>query len=106
MKTNNKYLSGLILMLLYSMCTSAFAEPRLLPLTRVNDFVDFRGVAVFSHIDEFVGEELLISDGSPTGTRLIKDIEPGPDGSQPTTPVVWGNNIYFFARDTEVGWSL
>jgi len=102
----NKSGSCLTLILLYSMCTLAFAAPRPLPLTLIGDFVDYRGLAVFSHIDEFIGQELLISDGSPLGTRLIKDIEPGPGGSWPTTPVVWGNNIYFFARDTEVGWSL
>ena len=38
------------------------------------------------------GGELWTSDGTPKGTRLLKDIVPGPGGSYPEEPVAFGVN--------------
>jgi len=53
----------------------------------------------FSANDIVHGRELWITDGTPDGTRLLKDIWPGPAGSLPQlfTPV--GNLMYFLASD-------
>ncbi|WP_342374950.1 hypothetical protein NVS55_26980 [Myxococcus stipitatus] len=47
------------------------------------------------------GGELWRSDGSSSGTRLVRDIWPGPKGSLPTSLVVMDGVLYFAAED---GW--
>ncbi len=43
------------------------------------------------------GNELWTSDGTLAGTRLVKDLQPGPAGSAPTH-LFWSNNrLWFFA---------
>ncbi|MCB9888333.1 MAG: hypothetical protein H6836_02065 [Planctomycetes bacterium] len=45
------------------------------------------------------GREVWISDGTPAGTQLVKDIDPGrPDGLRTGFTVV-GNRAYFWAKD-------
>ncbi|ATB48140.1 ELWxxDGT repeat protein [Corallococcus macrosporus] len=49
---------------------------------------------------EAEGEELWISNGSPPpGTRLVKDIWPGPMGSSPGSLAVLGSRVFFAAND-------
>ncbi|NNE94670.1 MAG: hypothetical protein HKN24_01425, partial [Acidimicrobiales bacterium] len=38
---------------------------------------------VFEGFDETSGGELWVTDGTPAGTRMVKDINPGPIGSSP-----------------------
>ncbi len=45
------------------------------------------------------GRELYISDGTPTGTRIVKDIFPGHESSNPRNLTVAGNLVYFLATD-------
>ena len=57
------------------------------------------------------GAELWTSDGSAAGTVLVKDIAPGPDGSQfaGRSRVNWaaiGNTLYFTADDGSSGMEL
>lgn len=56
------------------------------------------------------GEELWRSDGTASGTLLVKDIHPGPAGSQPgglTSTKSLGSGIVFFgARDGAHGYEL
>lgn len=54
---------------------------------------------VFSGIDTLRGEELWISDGTSTETRLVKDINIGIGNSSPTNPLRLGNKIFFDAND-------
>ncbi len=41
------------------------------------------------------GEELWVSDGTPAGTRLVKDIVPGTVGSQPHSLAAVGERVFF-----------
>lgn len=54
------------------------------------------------------GEELFKSDGTITGTVMIKDIYPGSNSSNPRNIYTLGNKILFFAKDdtTNNQWSL
>lgn len=53
----------------------------------------------FPGADDEHGGELWVSDGTPSGTRLIKDIRPGWAHSNISSMVVLGNRVYFFAND-------
>ena len=52
------------------------SEPRL--------FTEYKGELYFAAGDQATGIELWKTDGSPTGTRLVKDINPGRADSSPT----------------------
>ena len=54
---------------------------------------------IFSGIDSLKGEELWISDGTNTETRLVKDINIGLGSSSPTNPIRLGNKLFFDAND-------
>lgn len=45
------------------------------------------------------GGELWTSDGTVAGTKVLKDIRPGPDGSLPGSLEVLGSRIFFAADD-------
>ena len=46
------------------------------------------------------GNELWKSDGTPAGTVMVKDINPGSgDGFEPAAPVVFNNRFYFRGSD-------
>ncbi|MBZ4373431.1 ELWxxDGT repeat protein [Corallococcus sp. AS-1-6] len=45
------------------------------------------------------GGELWRSDGTLPGTRLVKDVRPGPQGSQPSGLTVLDGRLYFAADD-------
>jgi ELWxxDGT repeat protein len=65
-------------------------------------FVGLNGAAYFFADDGLHGVELWTSDGSPGGTRLVKDINPGSGSSSlpvSPSPVVLGSALYFFADD-------
>jgi ELWxxDGT repeat protein len=47
--------------------------------------------------DEDHGAELWVSDGTPAGTRLLKDVRPGEIGSSPTGLTAFGNRVFFSA---------
>jgi len=50
-----------------------------------------------------LGNELWITDDSPEGARLVKDIAPGPATSGPEGGFRWGDCLYFKANDGEHG---
>src|SRR5262249_46314249 len=52
------------------------------------------------------GQELWTSDGTPAGTRLVKDIWPGADGSWPTIGASLDGILYFAAYDPDHGEEL
>lgn len=56
------------------------------------------GGAVFAAMDSEHGSELWFTDGSPAGTRLVKDLRPGAEGSSPRQFVALGDLVYFKAR--------
>src|SRR6185436_9450380 len=55
--------------------------------------------AVIQAWDRTHGGEFWLSDGSPAGTRLLKDINPGGAGSYPYNPVDVEGRLYFVADD-------
>lgn len=61
--------------------------------------VDLDGMSLFSAHDSIHGRELWRSDGTPSGTVLVKDIHPGAQDSGPSGFVVLGSHAYFFADD-------
>lgn len=52
------------------------------------------------------GEELWVSDGTPTGTKMVKDIVSGANGSNPQWLCAVGNKCYFTATTATQGTEL
>jgi ELWxxDGT repeat protein len=65
----------------------------------------FQGKLFFSAVGP-EGTELWKSDGTAAGTVLVKDINPGPDGSRPRLLTVHAGRLWFFAEDGEHGREL
>ncbi|MBX3412277.1 MAG: hypothetical protein KF708_06125 [Pirellulales bacterium] len=53
-----------------------------------------------------VGVELWVSDGTTAGTRLVKDIRPGPANSSPQQLTNVNGTLFFIARTDEHGLEL
>jgi len=66
-------------------------------------FVTLDGVAYFAADDGLLGHELWRSDGTPAGTRLVKDIDPGELGSTPRALAAIGGELWFRAWDGRRG---
>lgn len=52
------------------------------------------------------GEELWITDGTVAGTKMVKDINPGSDGSDPRYLCAVGGKVYFSATTPDYGSEL
>ncbi|MBE2198858.1 MAG: hypothetical protein IAE79_09625 [Anaerolinea sp.] len=68
-----------------------------------DDFFNVNGILYFSAFDDAHGFELWRSDGTPTGTYMVADINPGLDHSHPTGMVAYSgyfndSDFYFLAR--------
>lgn len=81
---------GLVLL---GAATPAFSQT--LPSSFPQGFVDHQGVALFFAEDEAHGRELWRSDGTESGTLLLRDLVPGPEGSGPHGWGQLGGNRYF-----------
>jgi ELWxxDGT repeat protein len=74
-------------------------------LTTKVSFVDSGGLALYNNKAFFTGKnstnglELWATDGSDTGTKLIKDIRVGTGSSIPQHFFVFNNKVYFTAND-------
>lgn len=68
-----------------------------------SNFINVGSQTVFRGWDPETGDELWVSDGTVTGTKMIKDINPGTASSYPRTFIRSGNTVYFLARNTENG---
>jgi ELWxxDGT repeat protein len=73
---------------------------RIRRLTTVGDTV------FFTARDDEHGRELWKTDGTPSGTVLLKDINPGWDSSSPHGFAGVGNDLYFIAWEPSAGESL
>ncbi len=67
--------------------------------------MNFNGVLVFPATDPINGAELWRSDGTTSGTVMIHDYSER-DGSFPSVPLVFGNDLIFTARSFEYGREL
>lgn len=71
-----------------------------------NNFYTHNSKLYFTANDGVHGRELWKSDGTPAGTVMVADIQPGPDGSNFTNPVAIGNHLLFSAFDNAHGQEL
>jgi ELWxxDGT repeat protein len=69
-------------------------------------FTAFNGSLYFQAADGTNGLELWRSDGTETGTQMVKDINPGSADSRPVLFTVFNGNVYFWADDGTTGWEL
>ncbi len=58
------------------------------------------GKFIFAATNATYGSELWITDGTPAGTSLLKDIVPGPAGSEPNDDFVLHNGYLYFSAST------
>src|SRR4029453_12037175 len=78
------------------------------PSSYPHDFAVLDGVVYFGAGDLYDsygegpnGDELWRSDGTPSGTYLVKDINPGPRSAGPTDLQVRDGALYFLADDRD-----
>lgn len=64
------------------------------------------GMLLFQASDNLNGHELWMSDGTPTGTVMIEDIQPGVSGSFPRGFTGLGGSIFFSADNGSNGHEL
>ncbi len=64
------------------------------------------GHLFFRGYDGVHGGELWTTDGTPAGTVMVKDVNPGPDGSLLDGLAAAGGQLYFAATDGEHGVEL
>lgn len=90
---------------------------------RLNSLVDFvgaeslitvfysklNGKLLFRGTNAALGSELWESDGTQAGTRVLKDLYPGPKGSNPsflTPPFSVDGRVYFSASGLDLSWQI
>lgn len=61
--------------------------------------VEFEGRLFFGAGRESTGIELMATDGTPAGTRVVADIAPGTASSVPSELTVSGGRLFFAAND-------
>lgn len=67
---------------------------------------EMKGRVYFRGNDGKRGEELWSTDGTPKGTRMLRDIMPGGGDSKPTSLTPLGDRLIFTARTEVQGWQL
>jgi ELWxxDGT repeat protein len=72
----------------------------------LSDLVTIGGTTFFLQPDARYGKELWRTDGTPAGTVLVKDINPGPAESGISSLQTTGGVLYFFADDGTNGVEL
>jgi len=72
----------------------------------IGDLTAVGSTLFFTASDGAHGNELWKSDGTALGTRMVRDIEPGVDGSIPSHLVAAGNALYFIIVETLADSSL
>jgi ELWxxDGT repeat protein len=80
-----------------SLVRDIFARPHSLS-SSPNDFHRAGGWTVFIASTPGEGDELWRTDGTAAGTTLVKDLEPGPLGSDVRCMVERGGDVYFVAH--------
>lgn len=72
----------------------------------LSEAVEANGKLYFNGSTSAQGSELWLTDGTAHGTKLIKDIRPGTDNSNPTYLTEYNGKIYFSANDGSNGAEL
>ena len=73
---------------------------------RKSKFLIVGDTLYYAYNDGIHGEELWMSDGSVEGTKMLKDIYPGSNGSLPSYLTFHKGEIYFSARTSTQGYEL
>jgi trimeric autotransporter adhesin len=68
--------------------------------------VVFKGKGYFAATDSINSSELWVTDGTTAGTKQVRDIYKGNQGSHPSDLTVIGNQLFFTARDSANGIEL
>lgn len=101
--------------LAFALCLPLFATAQIPTLLRninatggsdVQDITCVEGLVYFSADDGVSGNEVWVSDGTPEGTRLLKDINPGAGDSGPLNFLAWQDRVYFVADNGVDGYQL
>jgi len=64
-----------------------------------DSFIRLRSTVLFAADDGVNGRELWVSDGTAPGTRLVRDLRPGANGSSPHNLVRLNGKVYLIADD-------
>jgi ELWxxDGT repeat protein len=59
------------------------------------NFITYNNKVYFTASDDVHGAELFSSDGTAAGTQMVKDMQPGAEGSVPQQSVIFNGNLYF-----------
>ncbi len=70
------------------------------------NLTDVNGTVFFAADDGVSGIELWKSDGTESGTQLVRDISKGPRSSRPRDFVILGDAVFFVADDSLSGFEL
>lgn len=70
------------------------------------EWINYNNFLFFNGLDEYLGEELFVTDGTVAGTHIVKDISLGSSGSSPEKLTVVNNKIIFYAYDNVNGSEL
>jgi len=71
-----------------------------------NQFYPAGDKVFFTAYDAVHGRELWVSDGTPGGTKMVKDVAPGSINSFIQIPVALGGRLFFIANDGKAGYEL
>lgn len=86
--------------------SAGLAQKSLINIAYINKTYSAAGMLYFSANDNLHGEELWVSNGTPEGTLLLKDINPGYGSSTPNDFIEFNNKIFFSAYTAEYGMEL
>ena len=70
---------------------------------KIDTIVVLGNQAFFAINDAAKGKELWVTDGTVTGTKMLKDINPGAPASNPSSMFVFNNKLYFAATTASNG---
>ncbi|MBL0341841.1 MAG: hypothetical protein IPP71_13435 [Bacteroidetes bacterium] len=67
--------------------------------SQISSMIDLNGLIIFSAYETTHGSELWKSDGTDTGTVMIKDINPGIANANVMNMIYYNGKVYFSADD-------
>jgi len=86
--------------------TTELAEYKGILSRNLDAIVVLGNQAFFTINDVTNGKELWVTDGTKAGTKMLKDINPGAEGSNPSELLISNNKLYFSATTASHGTEL